>query len=119
MSRAFATALCHALPGAELTHPFGKTPEDHDIWKVGGKIFAAMSVDTDGVSVKCTDVATADMLKEAGVAEKAPYFHKSWVRIPFGAGENELRHRIERSYGIIRKSLSKKLQATLPPWEDG
>ena len=72
MSRAFATALCHALPGAELSHPFGKTPEDHDIWKVGGKIFAAMSVDTDGVSVKCADVATADMLKEAGVAEKAP-----------------------------------------------
>lgn len=117
MSRALASEICRALPGAELTHPFGDTPDDHDVWKVGGKIFAAMSVDTDGISVKCADVATAEMLKEAGVAEKAPYFHKSWVRVPFGAGEDELRHRIECSYGIIRRSLTKKLQSTLPVWD--
>ncbi|WP_424943252.1 MmcQ/YjbR family DNA-binding protein [Aliiroseovarius crassostreae] len=119
MSRESASDMCRALPGAELTHPFGDTPEDHDVWKVGGKIFAAMSVDADGVSVKCADVATAEMLREAGVAQKAPYFHKSWVRVPFGAGEDELRHRIETSYGIIRGSLTKKAQAALPDWTQG
>lgn len=116
MSREIASDICRALPGAELTHPFGDNPDDHDVWKVGGKIFAAMSVNADGVSVKCTDVATAEMLREVGAAEKAPYFHKSWVRVPFDAGEDELRHRIDTSYGIIRRSLTKKLQASLPDW---
>lgn len=119
MSRDFASEICRNLPGAELTHPFGTTPEDHDIWKVGGKIFAAMSVDVDGISVKCADVATAEMLKQAGIAQKAPYFHKSWVRVPFAAGEDELRHRIESSYEIIRNRLTKKLQAALPCWQKG
>ncbi len=116
MSREFAGELCRSLPGAELTHPFGDKPEDHDVWKIGGKIFAAMSINADGVSVKCADVATAEMLREAGVALKAPYFHKSWVQVPFGAGKDELQHRITCSYQIIRSALSKKQQATLPDW---
>lgn len=119
MSREIASNLCRTLPGAELTHPFGKTPEDHDIWKVGNKIFAAMSVDAEGVTVKCPDIDTAEMLKEAGLAEKAPYFRPPWVRVPFEAGKDELRHRIETSYGIIRGSLTKKVQASLPDWPQG
>ena len=115
----FAREICAGMPGAELTHPFSQNSEDIDVWKIGGKVFAMMSVDADGVSVKCADVATADMLKEAGMAVKAPYCHASWVRVPSTSGEEEVRHRIETSYRIIRGGLTKKLQATLPPVDMG
>ena len=53
------------------------------------------------------------MLIDAGAATKAPYFHKSWVLVPFSAEEDEMRHRITTSYQIIRASLPKKIQAEL------
>lgn len=49
-----------------------------------------------------------------GRGGKAPYFHRSWINIPFGTDETELRHRVERSYDLIRASLTKKAQAALP-----
>jgi predicted DNA-binding protein (MmcQ/YjbR family) len=35
--------------------------------------------------------------------------------IPFGADEDELRHQLSRSYDLVRASLTKKAQASLPP----
>ena len=49
------------------------------------------------------------------VGVKAPYFHRSWIRLPLDAPEDELRHRIASSYDTVRASLTKKLQAALPP----
>lgn len=113
MSRDSVNRLAATLPGAAWSEPFGP---GHDIWKVGGKIFAATGASSEGVSVKCPDVETAEMLKDAGVAVKAPYFHRSWVRIPFDrADEAELAHRLRVSYDIVRAKLPKKVQATLPP----
>ena len=112
MTREFVNEICRALPGATWSEPFGP---GHDVWKVGDKIFAAIGAQTPGVSVKCADVDTAQMLIEAGVGVKAPYFHRSWVNIPFDADPAELRHRVERSYDLIRASLTKKTQAALPP----
>ena len=37
-----------------------------------------------GVSVKTDSVETAEMLIEAGVGVKAPYFHRSWVNLAVG-----------------------------------
>lgn len=68
-----------------------------------------------GVSVKTDSVETAEMLIAADAAERAPYFHRSWVRLPLDAHEGELRLRIERSYRLIRAGLPKKTQAALPP----
>lgn len=112
MSRAFVMELCARLPGAEWSEPFGPGT---DVWKVGGKIFAAMGERAEGVSVKCADVETAEMLREVGVARKAPYFHKYWVMLPFAAGEGELDHRLRASYALIRASLPKRVQAALDP----
>ena len=113
MSRDLVHAICGALPGAEMSLPFG---EGVEVWKVGEKIFASLFLARGGVTVKCKDVATADMLKEVGVAIKAPYFHKSWVQLPLETTEeDELRHRLEQSYDLIRASLTKKVQATLSP----
>ncbi len=107
---ALVSQICAAMPGAEVSDPWGG---GHEVWKVGGKMFAAMGAVDPGVSVKTDSVETADMLIAAGVGVKAPYLHRSWVRLPLTADPGELRHRIESSYRLVRAGLSKKLQATL------
>ncbi|RYH12133.1 MmcQ/YjbR family DNA-binding protein [Tropicimonas sp. IMCC6043] len=117
MDRATVNAFCATLPGAECSEPFGP---GHDIWKVGGKIFAALGAEGRGVSVKCADVETAEMLRESGFYEKAPYFHRSWVLVPFGgSSEEDVRHRVQISYDLIRGSLPKKVRETLPARPSG
>ncbi|CUH48555.1 MmcQ/YjbR family DNA-binding protein [Ruegeria atlantica] len=112
MSREFVNSIRRTFPGADLSDPWGG---GHDAWKVGGKMFACIGTANDGVSVKTPDIATAQMLIEAGVGTKAPYFHRSWIRLPFGCDEDEMRHRLATSYDLVRSSLTKKVQSTLPP----
>lgn len=105
MSDAFRTAvaaICRDLPGAEVSDPWGG---GHDAWKVGGKLFACIGAVAEGVSVKCASVETAEMLKQVGVALNAPYFHKSWVRLPESTAPDEMAHRIGVSYDLIRAKL--------------
>lgn len=111
MSREIINQLCAALPGAEHSDPWG---DGHDAWKIGGKMFACMGSKGTGVSVKTPDIDIAAMLIEAGVGTKAPYFHRSWIHLPLDGDAEELRHRISVSYDLVRASLTKKLQATLP-----
>lgn len=104
-------ALCAGLPGAEHSDPWGG---GHDAWKVGGKLFAVQGVNP-GLSVKCADIETAQMLIDAGVAQKAAYFHRSWVFLPEATDPDEARHRVETSYDIVRAKLPKKIRSALPP----
>lgn len=114
MTNADVAAICEGLPGAELTHPFG--PE-HDAWKVGGKIFAITASDAAAVTVKTSGEATARMLIDVGVGEKAAYLNSSWVRLPYAkAGAAEITFRITDSYRLIRGALTKKAQAALAPF---
>jgi len=108
------TAICSPLPGATHAHP--SDGELHS-WKVGEKMFACMGTHDPGVSVKTPDAETAAMLIDAGVASKAKYFHRTWVRLPETVAEDELRHRIYSSYDLVRASLTKKFQANLAPRE--
>ena len=111
MDRAAVNAFCAALPGAELSDPWGG---GHDAWKVGGKMFACIGSAGDGVSVKTPDVETAGLLIEMGRAGRAPYFHKSWVRLPWAHVErDEFEDRLRISYEIVRAGLPKRVQATL------
>ena len=110
MSRDFVNSYCATLPGAEVSDPWGG---GHDAWKVGGKMFASIGAITPAVAVKTADIETAEMLIEAGAAERAKYLHRSWVQLPWGTPEDELRARILESYKLIRSGLSKKLQASL------
>jgi predicted DNA-binding protein (MmcQ/YjbR family) len=55
------------------------------------------------------------MLIDVGV--KAPYFHHSWVNLPWGTSKEELRHRLAESYKLVRAGLPKKLQAQFEPLE--
>ncbi|MEO0677199.1 MAG: MmcQ/YjbR family DNA-binding protein [Pseudomonadota bacterium] len=113
ITRADVDAICGALPGATLA-----LPPELISWKVGGKMFACIAGGEspgDGVSVKCADTDIAAMLIDAGEAVRAPYFHKSWVRLPFEATDHgTAQHRINVSYDIIRKSLKKAERDALP-----
>jgi predicted DNA-binding protein (MmcQ/YjbR family) len=112
MSREIVNAVCRTLPGAEVSDPWGG---GHDAWKVGGKMFACVGAVMPGVSVKTDSVETAQMLIDAGVAVKARYLHRSWVNLPWGTSEEELRHRLVASYKLVRSSLPKKAQAQFAP----
>ncbi|WP_412550569.1 MmcQ/YjbR family DNA-binding protein [Shimia sp. MIT910701] len=112
MSRETINTICATFPGAELSDPWGG---EHDAWKVGGKMFACIGAAKTGVSVKTDSIETAQMLIDAGVGVKAPYFHRSWIHIPLDGDAEELRHRLGVSYDIVRSGLTKKLQNSLPP----
>ena len=114
MSRKLVNDLCRTFPGATVSDPWGG---GHDAWKVGGKMFACIGSETPGVSLKTDSIETAEMLIEAGVGVKAPYFHRSWINVPWRVSEDELRHRLTESYKLIRASLTKKAQAELAPFD--
>ena len=112
MSREMVNRISAAFPGAERSDPWGG---GHDAWKVGGKMFACVGTVGDGVSLKTPDLETAQMLIDAGIGVKAPYFHRSWIHMPFDRmQQDELRHRLEIAYDVIRSGLTKKAQAALP-----
>lgn len=111
MSAQAVNAICAGFPGAELSDPWGG---GHHAWKIGGKMFACIGIANTGISVKTPDVETAQMLIEAGVGTRAPYFHRSWVHLPWETEPGELRHRLEVAYDIIRAGLTKKAQAAWP-----
>lgn len=112
MSRDLVNAICKTFPGAEVSDPWGG---GHDAWKVGGKMFACIGAVMPGVSVKTDSIETAELLIDTGSAVKAPYFHRSWVNLPWETPEDELRHRIAESYRLVRSGLTKKAQAGLDP----
>jgi predicted DNA-binding protein (MmcQ/YjbR family) len=119
MTRDIVNQHCATLPGAMVSDPWGGAMlidpwgGGHDAWKVGGKMFACIGVSGDGVSVKCPDIETASFLIDMGRATRAPYFHRSWVRIGWDIPPEEMRERLTTSYHLIRAGLPKKLQATL------
>ena len=115
MTRSEFDALCAAHPGAVLSGP-----GELDAWKVGGKMFACFGhaetrdANTEHAAVKCPDTETAAMLIDAGVARKAPYFHRSWVQLDLAAlDEGEAAHRIAVSYDTIRRALPKSVSEAL------
>lgn len=107
-------ALCAPLPGAEASDPWGG---GHEVWKVGGRIFACFGAVDPGVSVRTADVETATGLIDAGVARRAKYFHPAWINLPAGAEQGELAHRIFDSYDRVRAGLTRKVRDALPARE--
>jgi predicted DNA-binding protein (MmcQ/YjbR family) len=95
-------ALCAQMPGAVLSDPWGG---GHDVWKIGGKMFATIGTGYGTVRVKCADFETASLLIDAGVASRAEHMHRSWVALPASTGDEELEHRIATSYALIRAVL--------------
>ena len=114
MSRDKVNAICIEFPGAEISDPWGG---GHDAWKVGGKMFACIGAVMPGVSVKTDSIETAELLIEMGIGVKAPYFHRSWINLPWETPEDELRHRLTASYKLVRSKLPKRVRTQLAPFE--
>lgn len=79
-------------------------------------MFACRGAMQNGTSVKTDSIETAQMLIDAGIGTKAPYFHRSWLLLPEDCPDDELRHRLEASYRLVRGGLTKKVQAALDPF---
>ncbi len=113
MSRDAVRTICERFPGATLEHSFGP---DHDVWKIGGKMFASIGAMNDGVSLKCVDAETAAFLIDLKIARPAPYLKRGgWVQIQWEAFDpSEAAMRLRQSYDVVRGTLPKKVQAALP-----
>lgn len=111
MDQTTTNATCATFKGATLEFPFGPDP---NVWKVGNKIFAITNA-PNGVSLKCADSPTADLLIEIGRAKKAPYLPRGgWVLIEWNTMDaGEVAERLATSYACVRASLTKKAQAEL------
>lgn len=109
MSRDAVNQICASMPGAVASDP----TTELDSWKVGGKMFVCFGDRIAGFCAKTDSIETAQMLIDAGAASKAPYFHNSWVLVSMHVASDEMTHRIQTSYDIIRSSLTKKAQAAL------
>jgi len=111
MDRAGVGKVCRTLPGVTLDHPFG---DDHDAWKVGGKMFAIVG-GAGGLSFKVSDIAW-EVLTEAGRARPAPYLARAnWVHLddPADWPDEELADHLVIAHGLIAAKLTKKARAAL------
>jgi predicted DNA-binding protein (MmcQ/YjbR family) len=99
---------CRAKAGAVLEHPW----EDHDVWKVGGKIFAILG-DTSA-SLKATKDRQAVLIQDPDVIP-APYLHKSgWVQVKINDHTIDMAlDLMDDSYELVVAGLTKKVRATL------
>lgn len=110
MTRNEINALCASLKGSEWSDPWGG---GHDCWKIGGKMYLVNGALADGgVTLKCPDQGTADMLIAVGAATRSPYLPRGgWVRMPWGAmAADDLEARVRAAYDTVRATLPKRLR---------
>lgn len=110
MTRDDYDRICAARPGAARSDP---SQGEHDTWTVGGKMFALVYHQLPGFAVKTESIEHAAHLIDLGIGQKAPYFHASWILLPWETAVEEAEHRIETSYQLVRAKLPKKVQAWL------
>lgn len=111
MNRKGVKRVCLALRGATLDHPWD---DDHDAYKVGGKMFAVMGA-MGGLSFKVSDIAF-EVLTASGKARPAPYLARSkWVHLddPGDWPDDDLAAQLRAAYTIIAAKLTKKVRAEL------
>lgn len=107
-------ATCEKLPDTELTHPFG---EQTAVYKVAGKMFAAVRLDEPPVhvTVKCEPDYAASLVAKYDKVE--PGYHmdkKHWITVTLSAGlpKNLVDELIVDSYHLVVEGLPAKDQPT-------
>ena len=114
MERSELQAYCLSKKATIEDFPFG---DDVAVYKVEGKVFALLPVDTPTrISLKC-DPALAGILRETYEAV-TPGWHlnkKHWnsVNVDGSIPESEILEMIDHSYEQVVKGMSKKAQAML------
>jgi predicted DNA-binding protein (MmcQ/YjbR family) len=103
-------AAALALPGAVVTYPWG---DDHPVYKVGGKMFAAMGAGkAPALSFKTSDLAFEMLTQRDGIVP-APYLARAkWVQLTtLGAMDAaEIRERLAEAHRLVVAKLPKKLR---------
>jgi predicted DNA-binding protein (MmcQ/YjbR family) len=103
-----------SLPGAVLSVQWG---DDH-IFKVGGKMFAAMGPKKrgpQGISFKADEMSFHVLTQKRGIVP-APYLARAqWVRLDKldRLPDTQLKAYLARAHGIIAARLPRKTRATL------
>ena len=103
--------ICLALPATTLDHPFG---DDHDTWKVGGKMFAMVGGMGD-CSFKVSDI-TYEVLTGEGRARPAPYLARAkWVQVTaeHGWSDEDLASHLRQAHHLVAGKLTRRLRAEL------
>lgn len=104
-----------ALPAVEIVHQWG----DASVGKIGGKIFAILSVWNDSgahqISFKCSDMSF-EMLPELEGVDKAKYLARAkWVQVQKQSdlSEDDVRAYIVEAHRLIAAKLPGKTKAAL------
>jgi predicted DNA-binding protein (MmcQ/YjbR family) len=101
-------AIALALPAATRVVQWG----DHDVYKVGGKVFAVAG--DSGLSFKVTDIGFL-VLTEGGLGKQAAYMAKGqWVTVGYEEAQREdVRGWLATSHSLISAKLTKKARLEL------
>ena len=113
MNRESIQRFCLSFPHATENLQWG----DDLCFKVGGKIFAAISLRSipQPMSFKCTPEKFAELVEQDGI-DPAPYSARyHWVALEqFNAlSEKELKALLRNAYDLVFEKLPKKLKAQL------
>ena len=108
MTRQDVEAIAMALPAVTKVVQWG----DHDVFKIGSKVFA-ISGDT-GVSFKVTEIGFL-VLTDSGTATQAPYLAKGqWVLVQRDAvAAEDLQGWLATAHSLIAAKLTRKARAEL------
>ena len=96
---------CRALPAATMDTPWG----DDQVYKVGGKMFAATGSAGTSFSFKASDIAF-EALTESGRGKPAPYLARAkWVWFADMAEMDaaEVRDWLATAHGLVAAKLTK------------
>jgi predicted DNA-binding protein (MmcQ/YjbR family) len=115
LTRRQALAACLKLSGAQLTNPFGDTS---DVFKVSGRIFAAISQDEEGslITLKCDPGYASSLISRHD--DISPGYHmskKHWisVRLNRSVPATLLRELITDSYDLVVAALPAPARGSL------
>ena len=108
MTRADVEAIALGLPAVTKVVQWG----DHDVFKVGGKVFAIGG--DEAVSFKVTEIGFL-VLTESGTARQAAYLAKGqWVSVDHADVEAEdVKGWLATSHSLISAKLTRKARLEL------
>ncbi len=105
--------FCLSLPGTTEDVKW----ENDFCFSVGGKMFAACGLGSEGIGFKCSEERFHVLIEREGI-RPAPYLARAhWVSVEDAScvADDEMREWLREAHAIVRSKLPKRVQATLPP----
>ena len=103
--------LCEGLPYAEECFPFN---EETLVYKIGGKMFALIPLEKNGIIILKHSSENIDDLKEFhhGISEPAYLSKNHWIQVDTKDSglQRHIKDWVEMSYNLVVAGLPKKKQ---------